>query len=376
MTSKFIKFFTLIAVIIASISCGNEITPPENDDGKVIVIDKNKTYTVRMGSIVTNIKPSDMTNAWISYIGGKKVLKPDGKTDAGWRFKEKTGDYYEPTFHATNPRANLVGVAIMSNHGEAYLMGMYYNNKILGEGFSQYMLIYIQADGQERGYYGGGSDKNKKPDYSTVWTHYKASMGVDPLGIIADKDISTDPDPNPEPEPPAPEPTKKGDLSLILGKFQNKSTPSEWIETGEDYDLNVFYSYSMKVLETNWISETECYLYGQYSETFLQPYYDMDMTLEDIQEWGLGLNIGKYYTIHIKNLTSNSYEYSGALKDGIYEASTLEEVKTWTVESGWFDIHSKLDKVLTKSSFMALNINAINIKEISKTYKDRFLYRK
>ena len=199
MKSKFIKFFALIFAIIISISCGNEITPPENDNesGTVIVIDKDKTYTVRLGSMVINIKPSDMTNAWKDYIGGKKVLKPDEKTDAGWYFKEGTGDYWEDTYSKTSPRADFIGTAIMSNHGEAYLMGIYYNNKILGEGFSQYMLIYIQADGQERGYYGGGSDKNKKPDYSTVWTHYTGS--VDPLGILL---ISKDPDPTPEPEQP------------------------------------------------------------------------------------------------------------------------------------------------------------------------------
>ena len=185
MKSKFIKFFALIFAIIISISCGNEITPPENynESGTVIVIDTSKTYTVRLGSIVTNIKPSDMTNAWKDYIGGKKVLKPDGKTDLGWYFDKETGNYHQPLDYSTNPKADFIGTAIMSNHGEAYLMGIYYNNKILGAGFSQYMLIYIQADGQERGYYGGGSDRNKNPDYSTVWTHYKTS-GLDPLGKL------------------------------------------------------------------------------------------------------------------------------------------------------------------------------------------------
>ena len=189
MKSKFIKFFALIFAIIISISCGNEITPPENDNesGTVIVIDKDKTYTVRLGSIVTNIKPSDMTNAWKYYIGGKKL-----STGNNWRFEKDTGNYWEDSYSKTSQRATLVGAAIKKGtDGETYLMGIYYNNKILGEGFSQYMLIYIQADGQERGYYGGGSDKNKKPDYSTVWTHYKASMGVDPLGIL--KETSTNP---------------------------------------------------------------------------------------------------------------------------------------------------------------------------------------
>ena len=79
----------------------------------------------------------------------------------------------------------MVGAAIKeATDGETYLMGMYYNNKILGAGFSQYMLIYIQADGQERGYYGGGADKNKKPDSSTVWTHY--TFPVDPLGRLTE----------------------------------------------------------------------------------------------------------------------------------------------------------------------------------------------
>lgn len=178
------KNLILLLISVLIISCGNPMNPPKNDNekGKVIITEANETYKVRMGSIITNIKPSEMTNAWKNYIGGKKVLKPD-KTDAGWYFEKETGDYHEPkTFHATNPRAELVGADIISNHGEAYLMGMYYNNKILGAGFSQYMLIYIQADGQERGYYGGGADKNKKPDSSTVWTHY--TLPVDPLGRL------------------------------------------------------------------------------------------------------------------------------------------------------------------------------------------------
>ena len=174
MTSKFIKFFTLIAVIIASISCGNEIIPPpENDDGKVIVIDTNKTYTVRMGSIVTNIKPSDMTNAWISYIGGKKVLKPDGKTDAGWRFKEGTGDYWEDTYkQGKEMRAKCYGAFISkATDGNIYLMGIYYNYNTSGMP-NQWMLIYITEDGTEKGYYGGGREQTPLPDYSTEWHPY------------------------------------------------------------------------------------------------------------------------------------------------------------------------------------------------------------
>lgn len=176
MKSKFIKFFALIFAIIISISCGNEITPPENDNesGKVIVIDKDKTYTVRLGSIVTNIKPSDMTNAWKAYIGGKKVLKPDGKTDAGWYFKEGTGDYWEDTYSKTSPRATLVGVVFnKATDGNIYLMGIYYNHKmVFVTGGSQFMLIYITADGTEKGYYGGGREQTPLPDYSTKWYPY------------------------------------------------------------------------------------------------------------------------------------------------------------------------------------------------------------
>ena len=144
------------------------------ESGKVIVIDTNKTYTVRMGSIVTNIKPSDMTNAWISYIGGKKVLKPDGKTDAGWYFKEGTGNYWEDTYSKTTQRATLVGVAIKeATDGNTYLMGMYYNHKMVFQsGGSQFMLIYITKDGTEKGYYGGGREQKPLPDSSTKWYPY------------------------------------------------------------------------------------------------------------------------------------------------------------------------------------------------------------
>lgn len=82
----------LIAVLI--ISCGNPMNPPKNDNekGKVIITEADKTYTVRMGSIVTNIKPSDTTNAWKNYIGGKKL-----STGNNWRF-EKNGDYWEDSY--------------------------------------------------------------------------------------------------------------------------------------------------------------------------------------------------------------------------------------------------------------------------------------
>ena len=174
MKSKFIKFFALIFAIIISISCGNEITPPENynESGTVIVIDTSKTYTVRLGSIVTNIKPSDMTNAWKDYIGGKKVLKPDGKTDAGWRFKEGTGDYWEDTYkQGKEMRAKCYGANIHSDDDTLYLMGIYYNYNTSGMP-NQWMLIYITADGTEKGYYGGGKDENKIPDNSTEWYPY------------------------------------------------------------------------------------------------------------------------------------------------------------------------------------------------------------
>ena len=116
----------LIAVLI--ISCGNPMNPPKNDNekGKVIITDADKTYEVRMGSKVTNIKPSEMTNAWKDYIGGKKVLKPDGKTDWGWSFKKETGDYWENTYkQGKEMRAKCYGATICSNNDTLYLMGVY-----------------------------------------------------------------------------------------------------------------------------------------------------------------------------------------------------------------------------------------------------------
>ena len=177
------KNLILLLISVLIISCGNPMNPPKNDNekGKVIITEQDKTYEVRMGLIEKEIKPSEMTNAWKNYIGGKKITH--------WMynryFKEETGDYWEEDYSKNSPRATLVGAAIKeATDGETYLMGMYYNNKILGAGFSQYMLIYIQADGQERGYYGGGADKNKKPDSSTVWTHYTSP--VDPLGRLTE----------------------------------------------------------------------------------------------------------------------------------------------------------------------------------------------
>ena len=142
--------------------------------GTIPPLDTNATYKVRMGSIEKEIKPSEMTSEWISYIGGKKVLKPDGKTDAGWRFREGTGDYWEDTYSKTTQRATLVGAAIKeATDGETYLMGMYYNHKmVFTTGGAQFMLIYITEDGTEKGYYGGGREPQPLPDYSTKWHPY------------------------------------------------------------------------------------------------------------------------------------------------------------------------------------------------------------
>ncbi len=151
----------LIAVLI--ISCGNPMNPPKNDNekGKVIITEADKTYKVRMGSIVTNIKHSDMTNTWKNYIGGKKV--------SHWMynryFEKGTGNYREDDFSKTKPRAKCYGATIYSNNDTLYLMGVYYNYDTKGMP-NNWMLIYITDDGTEKGYYGGGKDEKKLPDNS------------------------------------------------------------------------------------------------------------------------------------------------------------------------------------------------------------------
>lgn len=164
------KNLILLLISVLIISCGNPMNPPKNDNkiGKVIITDANKTYKVRMGSIVTNIKPSDTTNAWKNYIGGKKL-----STGNNWRF-EKNGDYWEDSYSKTTQRATLVGAAIKeATDRETYLMGMYYNHKmVFTTGGAQFMLIYITSDGTEKGYYGGGREPQPLPDYSTEWHPY------------------------------------------------------------------------------------------------------------------------------------------------------------------------------------------------------------
>lgn len=180
------KNLILLLISVLIISCGNPMNPPKNDNekGKVIITEADKTYTVRMGSIITNIKPSDTTNTWKNYIGGKKVLNPTYNSYFGWYFEDGTGDYWEASYkQGKYPRAKCYGATICSNNDTLYLMGVYYNYDTKGMP-NNWMLIYIQSDGQERGYYGGGKDENKKPDSSTVWTHYTSP--VDPLGKLKD----------------------------------------------------------------------------------------------------------------------------------------------------------------------------------------------
>lgn len=164
------KNLILLLISVLIISCGNPMNPPKNNNekGKVIITEADKTYEVRMGSIVTNIKLSDTTNAWKNYIGGKKL-----STGNNWRF-EKNGDYWEDSYSKTTQRATLVGAAIKeATDGETYLMGMYYNHKmVFTTGGAQFMLIYITSDGTEKGYYGGGREPQPLPDYSTEWHPY------------------------------------------------------------------------------------------------------------------------------------------------------------------------------------------------------------
>lgn len=170
----------LIAVLI--ISCGNPMNPPKNDNekGKVIITEADKTYKVRMGSIVTNIKHSDMTNTWKNYIGGKKV--------SHWMynryFEKGTGNYREDDFSKTKPRAKCYGATICSNNDTLYLMGVYYNYDTKGMP-NNWMLIYITDDGTEKGYYGGGKDEKKLPDNSTEWHPYD-SFFTQGLGKLKD----------------------------------------------------------------------------------------------------------------------------------------------------------------------------------------------
>ena len=170
----------LIAVLI--ISCGNPMNPPKNDNekGKVIITEADKTYKVRMGSIVTNIKHSDMTNTWKNYIGGKKV--------SHWMynryFEKGTGNYREDDFSKTKPRAKCYGATICSNNDTLYLMGVYYNYYTKGMP-NNWMLIYITDDGTEKGYYGGGKDEKKLPDNSTEWHPYD-SFFTQGLGKLKD----------------------------------------------------------------------------------------------------------------------------------------------------------------------------------------------
>lgn len=166
------KNLILLLISVLIISCGNPMNPPKNDNekGKVIITEANETYKVRMGSIEKEIKPSEMTNAWKNYIGGKKITH--------WMynryFKEETGDYWEEDYSKNSPRATLVGAAIKeATDGETYLMGMYYNHKmVFATGGAQFMLIYITSDGTEKGYYGGGREPQPLPDYSTEWHPY------------------------------------------------------------------------------------------------------------------------------------------------------------------------------------------------------------
>ena len=176
------KNLILLLISVLIISCGNPMNPPKNDNekGKVIITEADKTYKVRMGSIVTNIKHSDMTNTWKNYIGGKKV--------SHWMynryFEKGTGNYREDDFSKTKPRAKCYGATICSNNDTLYLMGVYYNYDTKGMP-NNWMLIYITDDGTEKGYYGGGKDEKKLPDNSTEWHPYD-SFFTQGLGKLKD----------------------------------------------------------------------------------------------------------------------------------------------------------------------------------------------
>ena len=162
------KNLILLLISVLIISCGNPMNPPKNDNekGKVIITEANETYKVRMGSIITNIKPSEMTNEWISYIGGKKLNLFFNRY-----FEKGTGNYREDDFSKDKPRAKCYGATIYSNNDTLYLMGVYYNYDTKGMP-NNWMLIYITDDGTEKGYYGGGKDEKKLPDNSTEWHPY------------------------------------------------------------------------------------------------------------------------------------------------------------------------------------------------------------
>lgn len=83
-------------------------------------------------------------------------------------------------------------------------------------------------------------------------------------------------------------------------------------------------------------AQTSGYIYIKYTRA-MNPDYSYSETAPDV---------GKWYALSFKNLTSSSMEISGAFKkEGKTSTETLEEaIKEFTVKNGYFDSYSECVK--------------------------------
>lgn len=179
---KIKKSYLLIIIfsIIFSltISCSNQLTNPNNINTSSVKAVTSGIHIIQYGSKTSEVNAAykdELKKLWLGLVAGKTVYKANNYTAVSGKFDDK-GNYYDIT-DQSNIRTEFIESAVYEYNNKKYLAGIYWDNKIGIGMLERYRLIITDENGEEQAWYGGGNDKDVKPNENTHWTKYNFVFG-------------------------------------------------------------------------------------------------------------------------------------------------------------------------------------------------------
>ncbi len=179
-----IKNLLLLVIIIFSISCGNPMVDPNDNNANTNNTNTNNTieaeypiyvYYGSKGSAVNSYE--ELESLWRGMVSGKTIYSDITYTFITGAFKDDA-NYYETKYENSNKaRTELVKCTTKELDGKNYIAGVYYDNYNQYNMPNDWRLIVIDDYGTEHAWYGGGRDRNNIPNDNTEWVYYWFRFG-------------------------------------------------------------------------------------------------------------------------------------------------------------------------------------------------------
>ena len=184
-----IKNLLLLVIIIFSISCGNSMVDPNDNNTNTNYTIKNTNNNtteaeypiyVYYGSKSSTVNSyEELESLWKGMVSGKTIYS-ELTYNTNWitgAFKEDA-NYYEKKYENSNKaRTVFVRCTTKELEGKLYIAGVYYDNYNQYNMPNDWRLIVIDDYGTEHAWYGGGRDRNNIPDDNTQWVYYDFRFG-------------------------------------------------------------------------------------------------------------------------------------------------------------------------------------------------------